>query len=60
MIQVCMGMDDAHYLQAMGIQTGQDLLMVTARIDDDGFLADRVANNGAVALQRADGEGFSY
>ncbi|MNJ67433.1 hypothetical protein D3C77_636050 [compost metagenome] len=59
MIQVRMGVDDAHHLQAMRVQAGEDLLMVTTRIDDDGLFADRVADDGAIALQRADGEGFA-
>lgn len=52
-IQVGMGVDDADQLQPMGLQPRQDQLMVAARIDDDGLPADRIADQGAVALPRA-------
>ncbi|MNR07690.1 hypothetical protein D3C85_1238200 [compost metagenome] len=58
-IKVRVGMDDAHHFQAMGVQAGEDLLRVATRVDDEGLFADRVADDGAVALQRADGEGFA-
>jgi hypothetical protein len=33
--------------------------VIAARVDDDGFFGDGVADDGAIALQRADGEGFA-
>ena len=60
MIKVSMGVDNAHHLQAQRIKARQNQLVIAAGVDDDGFFSDRVANDGAVALQRADGEGFSY
>ena len=60
MIEVSMGVDNAHHLQAQRIKARQDQLVIATGVDHDGFFSDRVANDGAVALQRADGEGFSY
>ncbi|MOA68283.1 hypothetical protein D3C78_1958280 [compost metagenome] len=54
-----MGVDDADQGQAVGLQAGEDLLRVATWIDDDGLLAEWVADQRAVALQRADGEGFA-
>lgn len=45
MIEVRVCMDDAHQRQAVGLQARQDLLRVTAWVDDDGFLGQRVANH---------------
>ncbi|MNI90342.1 hypothetical protein D3C73_1478550 [compost metagenome] len=59
MIEVRMGVDDAHQGQAVGLQAGEDLVRVTTRVDDDGLFGKRVADQGAVALQRPDGEGFA-
>ena len=59
MVEVRVSVDDAHQGQAMMLQAGEDLLLVPARVDDDGVLADRVTDQGAVALQGADGEGFA-
>lgn len=56
MIQVRMGMDDADHLQAQGVEPGQDQLMIAARIDDDGFFRQRIANDRAVALQGPTGK----
>ena len=33
--------------------------MIATRIDDDGLFRDRIADDRAVALERADGEGFA-
>ncbi|MNZ35087.1 hypothetical protein D3C78_524770 [compost metagenome] len=60
MIEVRMGVDDADQLQAVRLQPRHDQLGIAARVDDDGLLRHRVADDRAVALQRADGEGFSY
>jgi hypothetical protein len=43
-----------------GAAGGQDLLLVTARVDDDGFFAERVADQRAVALQGANGKDERY
>jgi hypothetical protein len=43
----------------MGIEARHDQVRVAAWVDDDGFLGDRIADDRAVALQRADGEGFA-
>ncbi|MNE82557.1 hypothetical protein D3C80_1792870 [compost metagenome] len=43
----------------MRFQPRHDQLGIAARVDDDGLLRHRVADDRAVALQGADGEGFS-
>jgi len=43
----------------VGVETGHDQVGVAARVDDDGLLGNGVADDGAVALQRADGEGLT-
>ncbi|MCY1412419.1 hypothetical protein D9M71_278230 [compost metagenome] len=58
-IEVRMGVDDAHQRQAVGLQACQDLVRVTARVDDDGLFGQRVADQRAIALQGAYGEGFA-
>lgn len=59
MIEMRVGVDDADHFQTVGIEARHDQIGVAARIDDDGFFSDRVADDRAVALQRADGEGFA-
>ncbi|MNF47428.1 hypothetical protein D3C84_286300 [compost metagenome] len=58
-VEMGMGMNDAHHLQAVLVQARHDQLRIAARIDDDGLLGQRVADDGAVALQRPDGKGFA-
>ncbi|MNV15765.1 hypothetical protein D3C71_1064990 [compost metagenome] len=59
MIEVGVGVNDADHFQPQGIETRQDQLMIATRIDDDGLFRYRIADDRAVALQRADGEGFA-
>ncbi len=54
-----MGVNDADDLQAQGIKPSEDQFMIAPRIDHDRLFADRIADDRAVALQRADGEGFA-
>lgn len=58
-IEVGMGVDDAHDLQPVGIQARHDQIGVATRIDHDGLLRQRVTDDGAVALQRPDGKGLA-
>lgn len=44
-IEVRVGVDDAHQRQPVGLQAGQDLVRVTARVDDDGLFGQRVADH---------------
>lgn len=50
MVEVGMGVDDAHQGQAMMLQAGEDLLLVPARVDDDGLFAERVADHNPHAV----------
>ena len=59
MIEVRMGVNDADHFQAQGIEPSQDQLMIATRVDDNGLFRYRIADDRAVALQRADGEGFA-
>jgi len=59
MIQVCMSVNDADHLQPQGIEPSHDQVGIAPRIDDYGLFGQRVADDRAVALQRADGEGFA-
>ncbi|MNU11802.1 hypothetical protein D3C72_2599440 [compost metagenome] len=52
-------MDDAHQRQAVDLQASKDLVHITTRVHDNGFLGQGVADQRAVALQGADGEGFA-
>ena len=54
-----MGMDDAHHLQTQLVEAVENQLMIATGIDHDSLLGDGVADDGAVALQRADGKGFA-
>lgn len=53
------GVDDANDFQTMGVEARHDQVRVASGIDDDGFFAEGVADDGAVALERADGECFA-
>ena len=46
-------------IQAMGLKARHDQIGIAARIDHYGLFRQRVADDGAVALQGADGEGFT-
>ena len=59
MIKMRVGVDDADDFQAMRVETRHDQVWVATRVDDDGFFGDRVTDDRAVALQRANGEGFA-
>ncbi|MNI68754.1 hypothetical protein D3C73_1244650 [compost metagenome] len=58
-IEVRMGVNDADHLQAQGIEPSEDQFVIATRVDHDGLFGDRVADDRAVALQRADREGFA-
>jgi hypothetical protein len=58
-IEMRVGVNNADDFQAMRIKARHDQVRITTRVDDDGFFADRVADDGAVALERADGKGFA-
>jgi hypothetical protein len=58
MVDVGVGDDDLFDLQVVLADEGENILNVVAGVDHHGFVSSLVANNGAVALQRADGENF--
>ena len=58
MIDMRMGDDDLPESEAVLCQAQQDIGYIVAWVDHHGFAHRLVAHNGAVALQRADGEGF--
>ena len=53
-----MGDDNLAQGEAMLLQPGENLRNVVSGIDDDGFVSNLVAQDGAVAAQRADGKTF--
>ena len=53
-----MRVNDAFHGQIMLFDDRHDLVGVAARVDDDTGFTDRVADNGTVALQWPDREGF--
>ncbi|MCY1177432.1 hypothetical protein D9M73_177420 [compost metagenome] len=59
MIEVGVGVNDADHFQPQSVEPRQDQLMIATWIDDDGLFRYRIADDRAVALQRADGEGFA-
>ena len=54
-----MGVDDADQLQPQLVEPIEDQLMITARVHHDGLFCDGITDDGAVALHRADREGFT-
>ena len=59
MIQMRMGMDDADDIQAQRVDSRQYPFRVAARIHNNGSPGQRIGNEGAIALQRTDGKGFT-
>jgi hypothetical protein len=57
-VDVGVGDDDLFDGEVVFSEEGEDAGDVVAGIDDDGFMGDLVAEDGAVALERADGDGF--
>ena len=57
-VDVSVGDDDLFDLEIMLADQGEDVIDIIARIDDHSFVSDLVADDRAVALQRADGEDF--
>jgi hypothetical protein len=57
-IDVGVGDDDLLDGEVVFGEQGEDARDVLARVDDDGFAGGFVAEDGAVALERAYGEGF--
>jgi hypothetical protein len=57
-VDVGVGDDDLSYLKVMFANQSQNGFDFVAGIDDHGFAGGFVADDGAVALQRADGEDF--
>ena len=58
MVDVGVGDEDLLELEAEGVEAAGDAADFVAGIDDDGLAGFLVAQDGAVALERADGEGF--
>ena len=57
-VDVGVGDEDLLDRQVVFCEEGQDSGDVVAGVDDDGFAGGLVAEDGAVALEGADGEGF--
>jgi hypothetical protein len=57
-VDVGVGDDDLFDLQVVFAKQGLDVFDIIAGVDDHGFVSGLVADDGAVALQRADGEDF--
>jgi hypothetical protein len=55
-VDVGMGDDDGFHLELMSAQDGENVFDVVSGIDDDGFARGFVAEDGAVALEQADGQ----
>src|SRR3979490_1765666 len=58
MVNVGVGDDDLPHLQIVLFDQGEDVFNVVAGIDDHGLARGFVADDGAVALQAANGDGF--
>ena len=52
------GVNDGNHLKIKGVEFVENGVRVAAWIDHKGFMGDRVADDGAIALQRPDGKGF--
>jgi hypothetical protein len=48
--------DDLFYFQLVLADDGEDVFNVVARIDDHGFVRGLIADDGAITLQRPDGQ----
>ena len=57
-VDMGMGDDDLAQGEAMLLQPGENLRNVVSGIDDDGFMRNLVAQDGAIAAQRANGKTF--
>ncbi len=57
-VDVGVGDDDLFDLEIVFADQGEDVFDFVAGVDDHGFVRGFVADDGAVALQRADGEDF--
>ena len=58
MVDVGVGDDDLFDGEVVAVEDGLDAGDVVAGVDDDGFAGGLVAEDGAVALEEADGEDF--
>ena len=58
MVDVGVGDEDLGEFEAEGCEAAVDAGDVFAGVDDDGFEGGGVTEDGAVALEGADGEGF--
>ena len=58
MVDVGVGDDDLFDGEVVAVEDGLDAGDVVAGVDDDGFAGGFVAEDGAVALEEADGEDF--
>ena len=56
MIDVGVGDDDLLYYQVVLADDGENVFNVVTRIDNHGFVRGLIADDGAVTLQRADGQ----
>ena len=52
------GDEDGLDLEVVAVERGQDGLRLIAGVDDNGFASFRVADDMAVALEKADGKDF--
>src|SRR5260370_40503585 len=57
-VDVGVGDDDLLDLQIVFVDDSLDVFDVVAGVDDHGFVSGLVADDGAIALQRADGADF--
>ena len=57
-VNVGVGDEDLLELEAEGVETAGDAVDLVAGVDDDGLAGFLIAQDGAVAFQRADGEGL--
>ena len=58
MVDMSMGDDDLAQGEAVLLQPGENLRNVISGIDDDSFTRNLVAQDGAVAMERADWKTF--
>ena len=56
-IDVGVGADDGFYGETMAAEEFEDAGNFVARVDDQSFARDRIADDGAIALQHSDGNG---
>lgn len=60
MVNVGVGADDGADFQIVAEQNFEDALDFVSGVHDDGFAGRRIAQDGAIALEQADGDDFVY